>query len=60
MKLGVLSTGERHAVLFLLNVWNPAYAQEMGWRFEAVDALGMWDDGHRTAFLAWAQHPFFP
>jgi hypothetical protein len=59
-ELGVLSHGERHAALFLLNVWNPGYARENAWHFDAVEALAVWDEPHRRAFLAWAAHPLFP
>lgn len=59
-QLGVLSTGERYAMLFLFNVWNPGYAEEKQWHFDAIGALGMWDSRHREAFLTWARHPYFP
>ena len=49
-KLGVLSTGERHAALFIANVWNPPYARENGWTFDAVEALADWDDRDTNAF----------
>jgi hypothetical protein len=58
--LGTASTGERHAMLFIANVWNPAYAREQGWVFDAIDALGSWDSRHRQAFLNWEQSPYFP
>lgn len=58
--LGVLSTGERHAALFILCVWNPGYAKGEGWRFDALDAMGNWDSGNRKAFINWAQNPYWP
>jgi hypothetical protein len=54
------STGERHAMLFIANVWNPRYAAEMGWSFNIVVAAGEWDQAHHNAFLAWAMKPEWP
>lgn len=54
------STGERHAMLFIANVWNPRYALEMEWRFNIVVAAGEWDQQHHNAFLAWAAKPEKP
>lgn len=67
-----LSHGERCAVRFLLAVWNPStnwveLAAEMelenppaAARFDVMEALGVWDDAHRSAFLEWARRPWFP
>ena len=54
------STGERHAMLIIANVWNPRYALEMGWRFNIVVAAGEWDQACHNAFLAWAMKPEWP
>lgn len=59
-RLGVASTGERHAMLFVANVWNQSYALDEGWQFDAVEALALWDDHHRAAFIAWANDPRWP
>lgn len=58
--INVVSTGERHAMLFVASVWNPGYAAEEGWRFDAIDALTSWDSANRAAFIAWAQKPYLP
>jgi len=58
--LGVASTGERHAMLFIAIVWNPAYAESQGWRFNLFDALACWDSSNRAAFQAWIENPRMP
>lgn len=52
-----MSTGERHAACFVACVWNPGYAREKGWKFDALEVLGSWDARNRQAFLNWAQTP---
>lgn len=59
-QLGVFSSGERHAALFILCVWNPGYAESQGWKFDVLEAMGVWDLRHRAAFLNWAQNPYWP
>lgn len=59
-KLKGLSTGERHALLFVLNVWNPAWARASKLHFDVVQAFGSWDSRHQHAFLAWAMNPRWP
>jgi len=54
------STGEIHCALFVLNVWNPGYAELHGWRFDLFGFLGCADDGNRRAFLNWVANPFWP
>lgn len=66
------SHGERATAQFLLSVWNPGtdwveMAREHGiedpehaGRFDLHDALGVWDDEHRAAFLAWVKAPWWP
>lgn len=64
------SGGEKDAALFVLSVWNPASdweeccglsrGGENGGRFNLHTALGNWDDGHRSAFIAWARAPWWP
>jgi hypothetical protein len=53
------SHGERASAQFILAVWDPAQEWRCG-RFDAMDALRVWDEGHRAAFLAWAKEPWWP
>jgi hypothetical protein len=51
------SDGGRHAASFVLQVWSPGR-----WAcgpFNVHEALAVWDDGHREAFLAWARRPWW-
>lgn len=59
-RFGVLSSGEKHAALFLVNVWNPSAAKAKGWIFDAIDAAVTWDTAHRRAFLQWFANPNLP
>ena len=52
------SHGERATALFLLTVWNRYDPWESG-KWDAVDALLIWDDLHRKAFVKWAAAPWF-
>ena len=54
-----LSHGELLTARFLLAVWDPATTWPCG-RFELMDAMRVWDDRHRAAFLAWASDPWWP
>ena len=54
-----LSHGEVSTARFLLAVWDPANAWRCG-RFELMEAVRVWDDRHRAAFLAWAKAPWWP
>ncbi len=58
--LGKISTGEANCLLFILNVWNPGYAEEKGWRFNFFDAVAGIDRGNRDAIIAWMQNPVWP
>ena len=49
------SSGEVHAVLFVLAVYTGGRASPP---FLVLDALGVWDDGQRKAFQAWAAEPW--
>ncbi len=53
------SSGMKHAARFILEVWNPYDEWKCG-RFDWQRAIGIWDEGHRKAFIAWLQDPFFP
>lgn len=68
-----MSHGEYCVVQFLADVWNgndckklngsstKARERVMGVaKFDLHEALGVWDSGHRAAFLAWAKEPWFP
>jgi hypothetical protein len=57
---GTSSSGERHALLFVANVWNPGYATESKWNFDLFDACGSWDTKHRLAAIEWMKQPFWP
>lgn len=59
-KAGTASTGERHAIMFVVCIWNPGYAESKGWKFDALDALASWDSKHRNAFNTWAAKPYWP
>ena len=53
----VCSSGELHAVRFVLWVWNVFHDWPCG-PFEIVKAVNVWDDENRAAFLAWAEAPW--
>lgn len=57
---GPWSTYERTCVMFVVNVWNPGYAESQGWKFDLFDTINGWDKKNRTAFLAWCQSPVLP
>lgn len=52
------SHGERCTAQFLLAVWNP-YGEWASGEFDVMDALGIWDDIHRWAFIKWASAPWW-
>lgn len=60
--------GGRDAALFVLSVWNSTTDwrewlrrddEALGGYFDVHRALGVWDPGHREAFLAWARDPWW-
>ncbi len=53
------SHGEKVSINFLLNVWNPGEEWTSG-KFDALDALGIWDNTKRAAFVEWASEPWWP
>ena len=53
MRSGV-SHGEYCAAQFVLAVWN-----HYDHKFDPMDALGVWDEGNRAAFVAWARSPWW-
>jgi hypothetical protein len=38
--------------------WDPKTAT-LG-KFDVIDALGVWDEGNRAAFIEWAKEPIWP
>jgi hypothetical protein len=53
-----VSPGELATARFLLAVWDPGHPWRCG-RFDLMEALKLWDDRHRAAFLAWAGDPWW-
>lgn len=53
-----ISPGELATAQFLLAIWDPTHNWRCG-RFDLMDALKLWDDRHRAAFLAWAEEPWW-
>lgn len=51
--------GCKHAVRFVLQLWNPGFDWECG-KFELTSALRAWDDAHRAALTAWLADPWWP
>ena len=58
--LGVVSSGERHMMLWLLNVWNPTYAKSNGWQFDLFEAMHCLDSSNMSAITQWISSPVFP
>ncbi|WP_165074828.1 hypothetical protein [Paludisphaera rhizosphaerae] len=54
-----VSHGERVTASFVLAVWDSSTDWECG-RFELMEALHVWPDEHRIAFLRWAADPWWP
>lgn len=52
------SASGKCAAAFVLNVYNRTHAYAVG-RFDAHEALPLWDTEHRQAFLAWAKDPWW-
>ena len=59
VRSGAATSASRHAVRFVLQVWNSKERWKAG-PFNVVDAFAVWDDLHRAAFLRWATDPWFP
>jgi hypothetical protein len=53
-----MSSGEREAALFVLQVWNPYTKRHASRRFNVVEALNRWDEGNRAAFIAYCSDPW--
>jgi hypothetical protein len=56
---GVLCHGGKCAFQFIASVWNPTAKRKCG-KFDLHDAMSVWDDEHRAAFVAWATDPWWP
>jgi len=56
---GAGTSGNRHAVRFVLQVWDSAERWALG-DFNLVAAFAGWDDDHRRVVLRWASAPWFP
>ena len=55
------SSGTRQAILFLLSIWNPKAPEFYNLEpFDLHYALKIWDVEHRSAFVSWAQNPWWP
>lgn len=54
----VPGSGAFHAARLILGIWNPRAEWNCG-KFDALAAVGAWDDEHRAAFAAWAASPWF-
>lgn len=54
------STHERHMRIWLVNVWNPSYAQRKGWVFDYFEAMGGLDGENKDCIIKWMQHPVWP
>jgi hypothetical protein len=54
-----LSSGERHAAAFVLHVWDSHARTPGNIEFNLADAMSIWDEKHRSAFLRWAHNPWF-
>ncbi len=53
------SHGEKCTLSFLLHVWNPDEQWACG-PFDIIDALRVWNDRQREAFIIWATDPWWP
>jgi len=51
-------TGALYAARFVLSVHNPKVDWKCG-KFDVVRAMQIWDNDHRSAFLKWANDPWF-
>lgn len=55
---GAASSSERHAVAFVLSVWNCHHRWKAG-KFDVMDALSTWDEENRQPFVEWAMKPYW-
>lgn len=54
------SHGEHLCALFIVNVWNPAYAKKKGWDFDLMEFVGTCDLVSRTCLVEWVLNPVWP
>lgn len=61
---GVASGGEKHAIAFVLTVFNGAAMRAGSYKpvrpFDAEEAASTWDPTHRRAFTTWFAAPWWP
>ena len=53
---GLASSGERHAALFVLSVWN---RHDWGSKFNMAEAMNVWDDQNLKSFKDWVNDPWW-
>ena len=54
------SHGEILCGLFVLNVWNPGYANTKGWVFDITDFAGTATYDNRLVVMKWLANPVWP
>lgn len=59
-RLDYVSKGQRHMMLWILNVWNSTYAERQGWHFDLFKALNTLDEGNRHAICWFLENPIWP
>lgn len=52
------SSGEKHAVRFVLGVWNWSHKWKRG-KFDLMDAMAVLDPSNRAPIIAWCQNPWW-
>lgn len=62
LKGPVPGSGATQAGLFVLSVWAGSSEGPEGWglpRFDAMRAIGAWDETHRQVFAEWCRSPWW-
>jgi hypothetical protein len=59
-KNNAYSHGEILVVRFILHVWTGGRRIGGLKRFDLFEALGVWSEDNRAAFIAWASNPWWP
>jgi hypothetical protein len=54
------SAGEQLAATFVVSMWDPAFAQRNGWKFDVMKFVAVVDAENRAAFSAWLEYPEWP
>lgn len=58
-----VSHGERCTAQFVLAVWGHTTIKGCSWKcgpFDFIEAISVWDEANRNAFLEWAKDPWWP